>query len=133
MSIGYFNTDLDISSEFDLNGLAAVFEAHGLFVLHVEGGSECGWRASFESVQHGEPESGIGEMVNVIECVEGNGLTDWQKCALREFNLGYASGMGPKAFEQRLNNKLLHRIADVGAAIGITIYPLETEHSPRER
>ena len=126
MTLRYINTDLDLVSDGDLAVLAGDFEARGLISLHVERGSDRLWRARFETKADPlTPEQTIGAMLGIVENASAAMLRDWERCAFREFNIGFDSGRAPRVIEQGLSNDLLRRIADVGARIGITIYATE--------
>ena len=125
MPIHYINTDLEVS-EFDLAALAAALETLGLFALHAEMGEDRVWRGRFETeTQHDNPETTIALMLAAIERLGAPALADWRRSNLREFNIGYSSGDAPKVLEQSLSNQLVHRIAAVGARLGISIYSIE--------
>jgi hypothetical protein len=112
VTIHYINTDLDIISQSDLTKLSAFLESRGLLALHLACDDGLNWRGCFEtSGQHNEPEHSIGAMLEVIENLSADVLDDWQRCSVRQFNIGYASGHTPHVLGQGLGNRLLRRIA----------------------
>ena len=130
-TIGYLNSDLDLTSGDDLTALAAAFEAAGLFPLHVTLREDGLWYATFETeVQHTQPDSNIAAMLTVIEGLPEPLRTVWAGCTLREFNIGYDCGFKPWAFNQGLTSQLLGRMAAAGASLRITLYPPASEKTP---
>jgi hypothetical protein len=122
--ICYLNTDLDLISSDDLTALAAVFDSRGVFPLHVTGGEDGRWFATFETLdQLTEPEPNIAAMVAVAESLDEPHRSVWRGCTLREFNIGYDCGVEPWAFNQGLSCGLLARMAAVGASLRFTLYP----------
>lgn len=122
--ITYLNTDLDLTSADDLTALASVFEAGGVFPLHVSLGEDGMWHATLETgEQHTEPQPNIAAMLAVVESLAPPYRSMWNECSQREFNVGYDCGMEPWAFNQGLCAELLGRIASAGASLRITLYP----------
>ncbi len=129
--IGYLNTDLDLTSADDLTGLAAAFEAGGVFPLHVTRGEDGLWYACFETEeQHTEPEPNIAAMLAVVDGLSPPLRSVWTGCSRREFNIGYDCGLEPWAFHQGLSAELLGRMAVVGASLRWTLYPNREQGRP---
>ncbi|HEY2979901.1 MAG TPA: hypothetical protein VGJ22_01865 [Anaerolineales bacterium] len=123
-TIRYLNTDLDLTSGDDLTALAAAFEAQVVSPLDVTHGEDGLWYATFETdKQHEQPDPNIAAIRAVIESLAGPLRTVWSGCTRREFNIGYACGSKPWAFNQGLSSQLLGRMAAVGASQRITLYP----------
>lgn len=122
--IRYLNTDLDLVSQQDLRPLTDAFEAGGVSPLHVAAADDGRWSATLETdEQFAEPEQTIAVMLTVIEALTPVLRQCWDRCELREFNMGYDCGDEPWAFSQGLSNRLLTRVAAVGATLRMTIYP----------
>jgi hypothetical protein len=122
----YLNTDLDVTSEADLGGLARVLESRGLFALHVTRADDGLWRARFETeAQLLEPEASIAAMVAVVESLDDAHRAVWLACAQRAFDVGYECGAGPWAYGHGLSSGLLGRMAAVGASLRLTLYPAD--------
>jgi hypothetical protein len=134
-TICYLNTDLDLTSSEDLTAMAAIFEAQGVFALHVTRGEDELWHATFEIMdRQTEPERNIAALVAIAESLVEPHRSVWQRCTQREFNIGYDCGTEPWAFNQGLSCELLGRMAGVGASLRLTIYPDREDstqpHSP---
>jgi hypothetical protein len=132
-TICYLNTDLDLTSDDDLTGLANAFDAHGVFPLHVvrsEGGL---WHAIFETDnQYEEPKPNIESMIAVVESLPEQFRSVWSGCTRREFNIGYDCGNKPGAFNHGLSSRLLERMSAVDASLRITLYPPEHDKIAEE-
>jgi hypothetical protein len=128
-TITYLNTDLDLISSDELTALATVFEARGLFPLHVSRRDDGLWYASFETQdQHTEAEPNIAALVAVVESLAEPHRSMWSGCTRREFNIGYDCGSEPWGFTQALSSGLLGRVSAVGASLRITLYPARPAH-----
>ena len=122
--IEYLNTDLDLVAADDLTALAASLEARGVHPLHVDRHEDGLWYATFEADEtYEQPEPNIAAMLAVIESLGEPAGRAWRACAVREFNIGYECGSEPWAFNQEISGRTLRRVADVGAALRITLYP----------
>ncbi|MEX2174358.1 MAG: hypothetical protein WD872_08350 [Pirellulaceae bacterium] len=125
-TIRYLNTDLDLTSASDLTGLAAAFEAQGVFALHLTHSEDGLWYATFETNEdHHEADSNIAAMLAAVESLDKPLRAVWGSCTRREFNIGYDCGSKPWAFNQGLSSDLLGRLAIAGASVRITLYPPE--------
>jgi hypothetical protein len=130
-TISYLNTDLDLTSGYDLTALATAFAAEGVRPLHVTRGQDGLWYAIFETDEtHTEPESNISAMLAVVESMEAPLRTIWTGCTRREFNIGYDCGAEPWAFNQGLSAVLLGRMVTAGVSLRITIYPDREQATP---
>jgi hypothetical protein len=58
----------------------------------------------------------------------------WDGCCGREFDIGYESGTTPQTFKSEIRASTVQRVAEIGASITITIYPVsgEEEAAPGE-
>jgi hypothetical protein len=61
-------------------------------------------------------------VLDIVENLSAADMRDWERCSVRDFSIGYASGDAPTVLEHRLSNHTLRRIADAGARIIISIY-----------
>ena len=121
----YRNTDLDLISTDDLTALVGAFDANGVSPLHVTHGDDGRWYATFETtLQHTEPEPNIAAMLDVIESLSETLRPTWDRCTLREFDIGYDCGAEPWGFNQGLSVTLLNRLVQAGASLRITLYPI---------
>ena len=120
----YINTDLVLISTEDLTALAEALEVNGVSPLHVTHGDNGRWYATFETnAPHIEPEPNIAAMLDAIDSLIEPLRSIWDRCSLREFNMGYECGAEPWGFNQGLSAQLLSRLVDTGATLRITLYP----------
>jgi len=128
-AIKYLNTDLDLVAVRDLTPLANALDARGVFPLSVQQDGGELWYATLEISANShdarmlEPEATILVMLDAIEALDGEAKELWSACSKREMNIGYDCGDVPWAFNNRLANSTLRRIADVGTSLRITLYP----------
>ena len=77
-------------------------------------------------------ESGYGQNIEVtvsafcdlIEDLSPLAKEVWSQCVKRELDIGFEGGDSKFIFEGRIENKTLARVAEIGASVEITIYPI---------
>jgi len=82
--------------------------------------------ASFEvtgSCSSGDAEWAISRFCAFIENLPPNARRLWDQCCSRVFDIGYESGDSPRCFRSILHPETVARVASLGAAIMVTIYP----------
>jgi hypothetical protein len=126
--IRYITTDLDLRASFELAPLASALEKQGLWA-YPSGPWQGLWSATIGAGESfPEPDPYIAAMLTAIERLDEPARKLWDACTTREFNIGYDCGDTPRAFHQELSSATLARMAQVGASLVITIYPvLETD------
>ena len=122
--IRYLNVDLDLESR---TTLAPIVEAFGedVVVLHQSTSREL-FTASFEvagSGCSGDAEGAINSLCLLVENLPADARRLWDECCTRVFDIGYESGDSPRSFRSILHPATVIRMAALGAAIVITIYP----------
>lgn len=120
--IQYLNTDLDLICDLDPATLVAELESRNLYV-HVTPGDDGLFYVLCEDSNDTEPEPNIVRLLDSIEALSAPARDLWDRCAKREFNIGYDCGDEPWSFNQRISNNVLRRMADSGASFRITLYP----------
>ena len=117
-TIRYLNTDLDLVAADDLTALAEGLGALGLYALHVGRREDGLWYATFETDDgRGEPEHDVVLMLAAVEALDESRLGAWRACVVREFNVGYEGGDGPRGFNHLISPTTLRRMADAGAGL----------------
>lgn len=97
--------------------------------LHVSQDDDAVWRARFETNQgHAEPDPNIAAFLAVIDSLDPELRSIWQRCTSREFNIGYDFGPEPWAFNQHVSSEILRRMGGAGVALRITLYPVADIH-----
>ncbi len=83
----------------------------------------------------GDPNLVATALLTAIEGLPEKAKAVWEACTKREFNLGFACGTAPSAFTSTLSLEVLKRIAEVGASVTVTLYPvgLPERTAPRTR
>ena len=62
-------------------------------------------------------------MIAAVEALPDELRSSWDRCSLRELDIGYDCGTHPWGFTQSLPPELLRRVAALDASLRITIYP----------
>lgn len=126
--IQYLNTDLDLRSHRNLTEVAKEFARQGVYALRCQQDQDGAWCATFEAEgEDCQPEAHIATMLAAIEALPPSLRAIWDACMLREFNLGYDCGNEPWAFNQGLTANTLGRMATLGTALRITLYPAQRQ------
>jgi hypothetical protein len=125
VEVHYLNTDLEIESLHDLSKIVEEF-GEDVSVLHH--GEIRGYQhASFEIAGS---MSGADEVINYFCSLVENLTKDvrmiWDNCCSRILDVGYESGTSPSSFRSEIRASTIKRVAEIGASIVITIYPLST-------
>lgn len=126
MTTKYLNTDLEIESKSDLSRIVEEF-GEDVMVLHH--GEMRGYQhASFEI---GGSSAGADELINsfclLVEQLPEEVREIWNGCCSRAFDVGYESGSAPQNFKSEIRASTIQRVAEIGASIVITIYPVSED------
>ncbi len=128
--ICFLNVDLEIESALDLQALIDAFgeDVNVLYHDRLENGNDF---ASFnlhldyiENGIYGEPEKIISSFCNLVENLPYKSRKIWDKCIEKRFDIGFESGNTENSFNTVIKNEIVKLIADIGASIVITIYPV---------
>ncbi len=125
MEVHYLNTDLEIESLHDLSKIVDEF-GEGVSVLH-HGEIRGYQQASFEIAGN---TNGADEVINyfcsLVENLSKEVRLIWDGSCSRTLDVGYESGTLPSSFRSEIRASTIKRVAEIGASIIITIYPLST-------
>jgi len=124
MEVHYLNTDLEIESE---NDLSLIIEEFGEDVSVLHQGEIRGYQhASFEIT--GGMSMGADEAINgfclLVENLPKDAREIWDGCCSRILDIGYQSGATSPNYRSEIRASTIQRVAEIGASIVITIYPL---------
>jgi hypothetical protein len=123
MVVKYLNTDLEIESKSDLSRIVEEFGEDVSVLYHGE----------MRGYQHASLEipgstAGADEVINsfctLVEQLPKEVREIWDGCCGREFDIGYESGTTPQTFKSEIRASTVQRVAEIGASIAITIYPV---------
>jgi hypothetical protein len=127
----YLTADLDLVASCDLAPLADALALRGMFALHVSQREDRAWIATFETDEEfAAPDQNIAAMLAAIEGLDEASRSVWASCNVREFNIGYECGDGPRCFSQHIATATLAKVAAAGATVRITLYPAEQPAGP---
>ncbi len=65
----------------------------------------------------------INEFCNLLENLSDESKQIWDKCHKKEFDVGFQCGNTEKSFRTLIESQTIKRCAELGATIGITVYP----------
>jgi hypothetical protein len=122
--IHFLNVDLDLESKTSLAPIIAEF-GEEVVVLHQTTSRDL-HTASFEhagSGCSGDAENIISQLCLLVEQLPPDARQIWEACCTRIFDIGYESGDNPSSFRSILHPETIKRMAGLGAAIMVTIYP----------
>ena len=129
--VKYLNTDLDIESTDNLSALVPAFEENCV-VLHAGEMQDGRWMIRVEADRSGEPEDAIANperdidtLLSVLNNFDAQSKKMLLHADLFDFNIGWESGkeLPPSSF--RLSVTVLGKIAEIGATLTTTIYPID--------
>jgi hypothetical protein len=122
--IQFLNVDLELESEYDLSRLVKDL-GEEIMVMH--DGTIRNYHHLACEITSGNM-SGADEIINdfcpLIEQFPPDIKSLWEACCTRIFDIGYESGSRPQSFRSELRASTLQRVANIGAGIIITIYPI---------
>lgn len=127
----YITTDLELAASQDLTPLADVLAQRGFITYNIVQHEDNSWSARFRTEEgFEEPDQNIAAILTIIEALDEVSRSLWERCILREFDIGYECGDEPKTFVQHLTTETLSRIARAGVAVRITLYPTSSDDDP---
>lgn len=134
-TIQYINTDLDLRSPHPIDLLVHALSARGIWSSHNTAGDNGNFYSTLEVsteeyLRH--PEATIAGFLDAIESLSDEIKLLWNNCDLREFNIGYDCGEEPWAFNNGFSNAIVTRLANAGATLRITIYPVKEGETPAD-
>lgn len=119
--IDYLNTDLIIESSDDLTSIADDF-GEDVIVLYKGKWGKLN-RAAFEIAGiHSDANETISYFCSLVKGFNNKERAIWDSCFSKVFDIGYESGTSPHNYSSLRRADTLKRVADIGAAIEITIY-----------
>jgi len=119
----FLNLDLVLKSPSDLSALITHM-GQGAFVLHhVEHDREFLLVLEINTTESPHPTTCTEQFLTLIESLPQPARALWNDCTSRTFSYGFEGGREFPALETTISTDLLLRIATLGAAIGITVYP----------
>jgi hypothetical protein len=126
----YMNTDLVLRARFDMTPLHKFFESQKLLALTEPMKVRRGiWYACYETewIRGSKktpysPELSIKALLSVIENLEGDLLSMWNRCSERTFDIGFQEEDKPVIYRTHLCPDTVELVAKVDGAIAISIY-----------
>jgi hypothetical protein len=128
MEVRYLNTDLELESKEDLSRIVEEF-GEDVFVLH-QGEIRGYQHASFEIAgSKGGADEVINYFCSLVEGLPKEHREIWDGCCSRVLDIGYESGTTSPNYRSEIRASTIRRVAEIGASIVVTIYPVREEAS----
>lgn len=123
MEARYLNVDLLIKSDSNLTALAEFFEDKAFFLWKELNDSQSSLGLETNLVNTSSPEEDISEFLNLIESMPPELLSLWTNSKEKIMDIGYQFGTMTMPIDSFLSSKTVQRLAQLGCAINIRIYP----------
>ena len=121
MKISYVTTDLEFESATDLSHV--VNELGANVSVHLNEWVKNVYRVALGTVHRdAHAEQDITYYCCLLEKLSDSAKASWQKCSRRVLDIAFESGTEPKCETYELSAELMHRVADLGMSIAVTIY-----------
>jgi len=119
----FLNLDLVVKSRSDPGVVIKHFGESAFVLSHHEFDGE--WTLVLELVDDNfkDPGTYTQRFLAIISEFPDQARDAWKACTSRTFSYGFEGGSNSSAFDTTISADLLLQIAQVGADIGITVYP----------
>lgn len=128
MEVQYLNTDLEIESEGDLSQIVDEF---GKDVLVLHHGEIRGYQHAYFEIAGSSGSTNADDIINsfcaLVDALSKEAREVWNKCCSKVVDIGYESGTSTPNFQSQIRAATIERVAKIGAAIVITIYPSRSQ------
>ncbi|MGJ4913860.1 hypothetical protein ACQR10_02020 [Bradyrhizobium sp. HKCCYLRH2060] len=126
----FLNLDLALKSTFDFTPLIAHLDQSVYILHHAEHEREFLLVLEINTTESPDPTTCTEQFLTLIESLPQPARALWNGCTSRTFSYGFEGGREFPALETTISADLLLRIATLGAAIGITVYPFRKSRGP---
>ena len=134
MPIEFINADLEITSNEDLGPISIAFAKSGGRFAEMYCGEPVpgSYFASFEVHPDEERDDQTADVKILAFCdsvseLRGLARDVWDRATRRVIDLGYQSDNHCEVFNDRISIDTLHRLANLGIELALTIYPQEIQ------
>lgn len=128
MDIKFLNVDLELKSQQDISLIINEL-GDNVLILHQENKQDY-YSVRLELAQDAKnPDITINCFCDLIKNLSEDTRKVWNNCEVKVFDIGYESGIKPNYFISKIQPDTIQRVANLGASINITIYPIYDEHS----
>lgn len=123
MGARYLNVDLIVQSNTDLTLLVDFFEGKVFFLWNDLTGLKNSFGIETKLCDTSEPSEDIIELLNLIELLPEDLKKLWLNIEKKIIDIGYECGTMEDPINSLLNPNIVNRLAQLGFAINIRIYP----------
>ena len=137
--ITYLNSDLELKSTSSFDDLNKFLDEDGAWSLHYDQdcdqGKTRGWHGIYEIDNHYDtPNETLKEFLSLLLKMDEKSESQWNKCSIREFDIGYECGKEPRTYKNEIPCSILETLTELNIGLRITIYSgeppkQETTHS----
>lgn len=121
MKISYVTTDLEFDSTSDLSHVVDEFGENVSVHLNERVGNV--YRVVLGTVHRDiSADESVAFYCQLLERLSDPAKVSWQLCSRRVLDVAFESGTEPKCESYELPAELVHRVADLGMSIALTIY-----------
>lgn len=120
----YLTVDLVVKGDLATDQLRTFLEARDYPVQRLDGIDGHKWCLNISCPRdYGEAESCIRQYCRDLAALPDEARKEWEQARYREFFIGYHVGREPRCFENHLSADTVATVSDLGAGIGIALYP----------
>ena len=127
----FLNLDLVLKSKSDFTPLVSRLDQSVHVLHHQEHGQEFLLVLETDAAEAPDPIARTKRFLTLIESLPDAARELWNGCTSRTFSYGFEGGRDFPALDVTIPADLLVRIAELGADIGITVYPCRTDDTDR--
>lgn len=128
MNITFLNVDLDMKFKQDISLILNEL-GNNVLTLHHEQQENYYFARLEINRDAASADKTINYFCDLIENLSEEAYKIWNSCYFKTFDIGYESGIKPNYFSSKINAITLQRIANIGAGMNITIYPIDDSKS----
>ncbi|WP_316186509.1 MULTISPECIES: hypothetical protein [unclassified Bradyrhizobium] len=129
----FLNLDLVLKSKSDFSPLIAHLHQNAHVLHHEEHEQEFLLVLEINDTGSPHPTTSTEQFLTLIESLPQTPRELWDSCTSRTFSYGFEGGRDFPALDTTIPADLLLRIATLGAAIGITVYPFRNPPDPERK
>jgi hypothetical protein len=114
--------EIDIKTDHDCDAFVEWFQAQDNYVNKLACETHR-WHVYFDPLHYSSADLTIQKLCELLLQLPPQVKKQWEEAGVREFCVGYEIGDEPRDFGDHFSPKTLSMAAQVGAGIGIVLYP----------
>jgi len=126
----YITLDIVVKTNGDCDSIAKAFNESAGYFVQKHQWNDYKWYLNISGGGAGNASEAIEKHCRYIAAFEGPAKEAWDAAEVKEFFIGYEGGESPTCFDSHISAQGIAMAAQLGAGIGIAIYPAtEEEHN----